>query len=86
LATCRAPDTSKLSVSAAKKRERKRLRTQRRLEETLRLLDKPVAERVFPDVEAAKARFREQLTVVNDPEAYRTTYRGIAICRGEVGN
>jgi hypothetical protein len=72
----------KIPVSADERRERRRLRSVRRYEKMLVLMDKPGAERIFPDVEAAKARFREQLAVVNDPEAYRTTYRGIAARRG----
>ena len=51
----------KLSVPAEEKRERKRLRSQRSLEKMLALMDKPGAERIFPDVEAVKAKFRERL-------------------------
>jgi hypothetical protein len=54
----------------------KRLRSQRRLEKMLRLMDKPGAERIFPDVEAVKARFRERLAIVRDPMAYREGYPG----------
>jgi hypothetical protein len=43
--------TPRPHVSAAEKRERKRLRSQRRLEKMLALMDKPGAERIFPDVE-----------------------------------
>ena len=56
----------KLSVSAEEKRERK----------MLVLMDKPGAERIFPDVEAVKARSRERFAIVRDPMAYREGYPG----------
>jgi hypothetical protein len=41
------------------------------------LMEKPGAERIFPDVEAVKASFREPLAVVRDPAAYREGYPGV---------
>jgi hypothetical protein len=61
--------TPKLSVSAEERRERRRLRSVRRYEKMLVLMDKPGAERIFPDVEAVKASFRERLALVRDPAA-----------------
>ena len=68
--------TPKLTISAEEKRERKRLRSQRRLETMLRLMDKPGAERIFPDVEAVKADLRRRLAIAKDPTAYRESLRG----------
>jgi hypothetical protein len=49
------------------------------------LMDKPGAERIFPDVEAVKAKFRERLAVVRDPAAYREGYPGGLARGGGVG-
>jgi hypothetical protein len=75
----------KVTVSAAERRERRRLRSQRRLEKMLALMDKPGADRVFPDVEAVKAKFREQLAVVSDPKAYCESLPGGRPRGGEGG-
>jgi hypothetical protein len=66
----------KIPVSAEERRERRCLRSVRRYEKMLVLMDKPGAERIFPDVEAVKPRFRERLEVARDPEAHRREYRG----------
>jgi len=64
------------------KRERRRLRTQRRLEKMLALLERPAASRVVPDVDRLKARFASQLAIVRDPAAYKTWNRRVVTHSG----
>jgi hypothetical protein len=63
----------KVTITAAERRERRRQRSVRRYEKMLRLMDKPGAERVFPDVEAVKRVFGRdgQLPVTRRPTASR---------------
>jgi hypothetical protein len=53
----------------------------------LALMERPGAERVFPDAEAVKAKFKQRLAVVSDPKAYKARriqgrVRGLARAEG----
>jgi hypothetical protein len=53
----------------------------------LMLIEKPGAERIFPDVEAVKARFRERLEAARDQEAYHRTRGGrVRVVEGSENN
>jgi len=67
----------KIRVSAEERRERRRLRSVRCYEKMLVLIEKPGAERIFPDVEAVKADFTRRLAIVRDPKAYCQGYPGV---------
>jgi hypothetical protein len=47
-------------------------------------MDKPGAERVFPDVEAVRADLQKRLAIAKDPTAYRESLPG-GQARGERG-
>ncbi len=57
-------------------RERRRLRSVRCYEKMLVLIEKPGAERIFPNVEAVKADFTRRLAIARALKAYREGYPG----------
>jgi hypothetical protein len=74
----------KIPVSAEERRERRRLRSVRRYEKMLALIDKPGAERILPGYRSREGQFSGAAGYRPGPKGHRESFPGEAL-GGRVG-